>query len=73
MRNSLKRVFSAVLAFIMVAMIVLPSMELPTQALTYSGSSSYKSGKYYTQLTNVKLTGDQRKDIVAVAKSQVGY
>ena len=42
-------------------------------ALRYSGSSSYKSGKYYTRLTQVKLTGNQRTDIVNVAKSQVGY
>jgi hypothetical protein len=42
-------------------------------ALTYSGSSSYKSGKYYKQLTNIALTGDQRKDIVAIAQSQIGY
>ena len=42
-------------------------------ALSYSDSSSYKSGKYYTRLTNVELTGNQRVDIVNVAKSQVGY
>lgn len=31
------------------------------------------SGKYYRKLEQVKLTGDQRTDIVAVARSQVGY
>ena len=42
-------------------------------ALSYSGSASYASGKYYTALQNVTLTGDARTDIVAVANSQIGY
>lgn len=46
---------------------------IPASALSYSGSSSYKSGKYYTALTKVTLTGNQRTDIVNVAKSQIGY
>ena len=41
---------------------------------TYSeASSSYKSGKYYTALTKVQLTGNLRKDIINVAISQIGY
>ena len=40
---------------------------------SYTMSSSYKSGKYYTALKNYTLTHDQRKDIVAIAYSQVGY
>lgn len=47
--------------------------RVDTKALSYSGSSSYKAGKYYSRLTNVSLTGNQRTDIVNVAKSQVGY
>ena len=47
--------------------------RVDTKALSYSGSSSYKSGKYYSRLANVSLTGNQRTDIVNVAKSQVGY
>jgi hypothetical protein len=39
----------------------------------YTGTESYMSGKYYRQLQQVKLTGDPRTDIVAIAKSQVGY
>ncbi len=42
-------------------------------ALRYSGTASYMSGKYYHRLQQVKLTGDPRADIVAVARSQVGY
>lgn len=43
------------------------------RALQYSGSDSYLSGKYYRNLQQVKLTGDPRVDLVAVARSQVGY
>lgn len=39
----------------------------------YTGSESYMSGKYYKQLTEVKLTGNKRTDIVNIAKSQLGY
>lgn len=42
-------------------------------ALQYTGTGSYMSGKYYRKLREVKLTGDPRTDIVAIAKSQVGY
>lgn len=36
-------------------------------------SDSYKTGKYYQQLLAVPITGNQITDILAVAKSQVGY
>lgn len=36
-------------------------------------SAEYKASKYYTNLMAVKLTGDGATDILAVAKSQVGY
>ena len=39
----------------------------------YTMSSSYKSGKYYSQLAAVQLTGNQRTDIAAIAVSQIGY
>ena len=39
----------------------------------YTPSASYRSGKYYTQLCNVSLTGNQRTDLVNVARSQLGY
>lgn len=63
---------SAICTFAL-ATTMLMSAAVSTSALSYSGSSSYKSGKYYTALTNVKLTGNQRKDIVNVAMSQIGY
>lgn len=42
-------------------------------ALSYTGSASYQSGRYYTALTAVTPTGDPRTDIVAIAQSQIGY
>ncbi|MBQ8959989.1 MAG: CHAP domain-containing protein [Ruminococcus sp.] len=56
------------------------AMLIPTAATTasaldlaYTPSSSYKSGTYYKNVIAVTLSGDQRKDIVAVALSQLGY
>ncbi|MBE6638661.1 MAG: CHAP domain-containing protein [Ruminococcaceae bacterium] len=39
----------------------------------YSFSNSYKSGEWYAKLAAVKLTGNQRVDIAAIAASQIGY
>lgn len=36
-------------------------------------SESYKKSKYYTYLTDTKLTGDQPTDVIAIALSQLGY
>lgn len=42
--------------------------------VSYSGASEvYRSSTYYRKLTGVFLTGDQRKDLVNVAASQVAY
>ena len=70
MEKRMKRIAAFVLAL---ALIVTALPTIDSYALSYSGSASYKSGKYYTALTNVKLTGNQRTDIVNVAKSQIGY
>ena len=45
----------------------------PMLSPSYTPSASYRSGKYYTQLCNVSLTGNQRTDLVNVARSQLGY
>ncbi len=39
----------------------------------YTMTSTYKSGKYYANLSKVRLTGDQARDVLAIAMSQVGY
>ena len=40
---------------------------------SYQMSEGYKSGRFYKNFTSVKLTGDQRKDVLAIALSQLGY
>ncbi|MBR0135647.1 MAG: CHAP domain-containing protein, partial [Clostridia bacterium] len=51
-------------------LIMLPAGGL---TMTYTPSSSYASGQYYTRLRAVQLTGNQRQDLVNVALSQLGY
>ena len=70
---TMKRRISQVLVVLLIVATILPMFRYEASAMSYSGSSSYKAGKYYRQLTNVTLTGNQRTDIVNVAKSQVGY
>lgn len=69
MKKPIVRIISLCLLVVM----CLQFVPVQTNALSYSGSSSYRSGKYYTALTKVNLTGNQRTDIVNVAKSQIGY
>lgn len=45
----------------------------PCLTPSYTPSSPYRSGVYYTQLCNVTLTGNQRTDLVNVVRSQLGY
>ena len=45
----------------------------PCLTPSYTPSSPYRSSAYYTQLCNVTLTGNQRTDLVNVARSQLGY
>ncbi len=40
---------------------------------SYKMTETYKSSKFYDNFTAVKLTKDQRKDVVAIALSQLGY
>lgn len=40
---------------------------------TYNFSESYRNGAYYRKLMNVSLGSSQRANILAVARSQVGY
>ncbi len=41
--------------------------------ITYNMTSGYKSGKYYDNLKKLSLSGDQARDVLAIALSQVGY
>jgi hypothetical protein len=69
MASRLKKVIAAATATVL-AMSLLGSSA---SALQYTGTGSYMSGQYYRQLKQVPLTGDPRTDIVAIARSQVGY
>lgn len=40
---------------------------------SYEMSEAYKESKFYKNFTSVTLTGDQRKDVIAIALSQLGY
>ena len=72
MKNMLKKVVSlCTCVALMTTMFI--STTSSASAISYSGSSSYKSGKYYTALSKVTKTGNQRTDIVNIAKSQIGY
>ena len=68
-----RRGISWLLALIMLGSALVFGLPQQAQALQYDGSASYESGIYYQRLIKVKLTGNQRKDIVAIAQSQVGY
>ena len=39
----------------------------------YRMTDGYKSGKYYKNLTSLSLSGDEARDVLAIAMSQVGY
>jgi len=42
-------------------------------SIGYNMTDSYKSGKYYDNLRALDLSGDQARDVLAIAMSQVGY
>ena len=63
------------LCLLLVLVTVVSMMPIQADALspTYTVSGTYDDGEWYRNLKNVELTGNQRADIVAVARSQVGY
>lgn len=61
------------ISVILASVLLFAALTSGASALTYSGSTSYKSGPYYQKLCEVEITGDYRTDIVNIAKSQVGY
>jgi hypothetical protein len=52
-----------------------PSMVIEAEAAgaSYKMSDGYKSSPYYENLKKVKLSGEQQRDVVAIALSQLGY
>jgi len=55
--------------------ISLPVVEIEADALdvSYGMTESYRSGRYYDNLTALDLSGDEARDLLAIAMSQVGY
>ena len=49
------------------------AIEAGAIELPYSMSASYKSSKYYKNLQSLNLSGDDARDVLAIAMSQVGY
>ena len=74
MEKIAKRTLSLLLVICM-CMAMLPVIAPSAKAVSpnYSVSSAYKASKYYSNLLDVELTGNQREDIINVALSQVGY
>ena len=72
LKKILKRSLSVILSII-IAVSTMACLTTSVSAISYTGSASYMSGKYYKQLTNVSLTGNGATDIVNVAASQIGY
>ncbi len=75
--NSIKKLCTSALALtlaVLMTVSLLPAITIESNAITYSGiSSSFKNGKYGQALAALSKTGNQRVDIVNVAKTQVGY
>ncbi len=77
MRKTKNRLVTLISILCIFAMLF--SMGVPTTfALEYRKgsndvSSSYRNGRYYQNLQNVELSGDDATDVVAVALSQLGY
>lgn len=69
----MRRFLSAVLAAALLLPVLALNLAPEARALTYVGSAQYRAGKYYDRLVAVELTGDQRTDIVNIARSQIGY
>ena len=80
----MKRTLSRVLTAVLVLAMVVAMMPASASAITWDNvsetryasrymTSDYTTGKFYKNLTQIPLTGDGRRDVVAVAASQVGY
>ena len=74
--NNKKRV--KIISFALSVLIAVLFLAAPASALDYkkgtnSASAAYKESEYYERLTSLKLTGDGRTDLIAVALSQLGY
>lgn len=67
----MKKIITVFISLFLIAVM----LTVNTFALTptYTVSEPYRNSIYYKLLCDVKLTGDYAKDLLAVAKSQLGY
>ncbi len=49
------------------------AIEVGAEEEAYNMSSAYRSGRYYENLQGLNLSGDEARDVLAIALSQVGY
>lgn len=69
--NTFKRIISTVLCICLLAGTFVVSSSAAT--VPYNGSSAYMSSKFGKNLLNCEITGDQKNDVLNLAKSQLGY
>ncbi len=81
----IKRVLFSSVAFVLSLFTVLggfspllwrsEGLELGASALyePYAMTNEYKSGRFFENLSSLSLSGDEERDVLAIAMSQVGY
>lgn len=80
----MKKQLAKLLAFCVVFTFLVTLVATPVSAITWDNvsetdyasrywTSQYKTGKFYKNMTSIPLTGDGRRDVFAVAASQMGY
>lgn len=71
MKKTAKTIISAILSLcILIGIFVIQSSAA---TVDYNGSSSYMESKYGKALAAYELTGDQKTDVLSLAKTQLGY
>ena len=77
MKHILKPTFTLVVVAILLSALCLSAFSAEYITAGTKGdtpaSDSYAESKYYAHLSHVTLTGDNAKDVVAIALSQLGY
>ena len=72
--NKIKKFCAGALAVIcLLSCTVMLAPDASAVTPTYTVSSQYKKTNYYKALTDYKLTGDERFDVVSIAMTQYGY
>ena len=71
---SYRKIIGVCAAVLMVfSMVSLEILDVYAITPTYTVSTDYKNSKYYKNLKDLTLTGNQRSDVVRIALTQLGY